>query len=114
MIVLRAGNWGRVDEGLGGSPAGAGLGDLPTEFGSLTKAKFVQLTRYAATALPLASFHIGEKETQMKRIKPTAKLAKWVKVCWLLVSNRSFRAARDKRRAYYEYRLGKGYNTPCC
>jgi hypothetical protein len=25
----------------------------------------------------------------------------------------SFKAARDKRQAYFDYRLGKIYNTPC-
>jgi hypothetical protein len=58
-------------------------------------------------------FGIGEKETQMKKIKPSAKLVRWVEFHWLLLSNRSFQAARDKRKAYYEYRLGKRYNTPC-
>jgi hypothetical protein len=49
----------------------------------------------------------------MSKIKPTAKLAGWVEFCWLLVSNLGFQAARDKRKAYYEYRLSKVYNTPC-
>jgi hypothetical protein len=54
-----------------------------------------------------------KKETQMKKIKRTAKLTGWVEYCWLLVTNRTFQAARDKRLAFYEYQLGKGYNTPC-
>jgi hypothetical protein len=49
----------------------------------------------------------------MKMIKPTAKLVGWIEFCWLLVSNPGFQAARDKRRAFYEYQQGKGYNTPC-
>ena len=49
----------------------------------------------------------------MKKVKPTAKLAKWIEICWLLASNRSFQAARDKRKAFYENKLGKRYNTPC-
>jgi hypothetical protein len=65
------------------------------------------------TAVPLASFQIREKETQMKKIKRTAKLAGLVEFYWLLLSNRTFRAARDKRLAFYQYQLGKGYNTPC-
>jgi hypothetical protein len=49
----------------------------------------------------------------MKKIKPTAKLTGWVEYYWLLLTNRTFQAARDKRLAFYEYQLGKGYNTPC-
>jgi hypothetical protein len=45
---------------------------------------------------------------------PPAKLAEWVEYCWLLLSNPSFQAARDKRKAYFEYRLAKLYNTPFC
>jgi hypothetical protein len=54
-----------------------------------------------------------EKESQMKKIKRTAKLAGWFEYCWLVMTNPTFKAARDKRKAYYEYRLGKVYNMPC-
>jgi hypothetical protein len=49
----------------------------------------------------------------MKKIKRTAKLACWFEYCWLVMTNPTFKAARDKRKAYYEYRLGKVYNMPC-
>lgn len=45
---------------------------------------------------------------------PPARLTEWVEYCWLLLSNPSFQAARDKRKAYFEYRLAKLYNTPFC
>ena len=49
----------------------------------------------------------------MKNIKRTAKLAGWFEYCWLVLTNQTFKAAPDKRKAYYEYRLGKVYNLPC-
>ena len=50
----------------------------------------------------------------MKEIETRwAKLIRWIEYGWLLVSNPTFRAAHDKRRAYYEYRLSKIYNAPC-
>jgi len=50
----------------------------------------------------------------MKQIKtPPARLGEWIEFCWLLVSSPSFQAARDKRKAYFEYRLGKIYSAPC-
>lgn len=50
----------------------------------------------------------------MKKIKiPPVKLTEWVEYCWLLVSNPTFQAARNKRKAYFEYRLGKIYSAPC-
>ena len=45
---------------------------------------------------------------------PPARLTEWVEYCWLLLSNPSFQAAHDKRKAYFEYRLAKLYNTPFC
>jgi hypothetical protein len=51
----------------------------------------------------------------MKKNKiPPRRLAEWIEFCWLLVSNPCFQAARDKRKAYFEYRLAKIYNCPCC
>ena len=50
----------------------------------------------------------------MKRIKiPPRKLAEWIEFGWLLLTNPCFQAARDKRKAYFEYRLGKIYSAPC-
>ena len=51
----------------------------------------------------------------MKKIKvPPANLTDWVEFCWLLLASPTFQAARDKRKAYFEYRLAKVYNTPFC
>ena len=50
----------------------------------------------------------------MKEIEPlSAKLVRWIECGWLFLTDQSFKAARDKRKAYYDYRLGKIYNTPC-
>ena len=54
--------------------------------------------------------------TSMKRTMtiPPHKLAEWIEFYWLLLSNPAFQAARNKRKAYFEYRLAKAYNTPFC
>ena len=50
----------------------------------------------------------------MKKIEPlSAKMVRWIEYGWLLLTNPTFKAARNKRKAYYEYRLGKIYNNPC-
>lgn len=49
------------------------------------------------------------QETEPLRMK----LVRWIESCWLLVSNPTFLHTRDKRRAYYENRLGKIYDLPC-
>ena len=51
---------------------------------------------------------------QMKKLRlPPAKLGEWVEFCWLLVSNPTFQATHDKRKAYFEYQLGKIYTAHC-
>jgi len=46
----------------------------------------------------------------MQEIEPLrVKLVRWVESCWLLVSNPTFQHARNKRQAYYDYRLSKIY-----
>jgi hypothetical protein len=40
-------------------------------------------------------------------------LRQWIEFYWLITTNPVFRAAPDKRKAYYEYRLGKFYSSPC-
>jgi len=42
-----------------------------------------------------------------------AKVVRWLEYHWLLVSNPTFQHSRDKRQAYYDYRLSKIYNMPC-
>jgi hypothetical protein len=50
----------------------------------------------------------------MKKSKiPPAKLSEWIEFCWLYVASPVFRAAPNKRKAYFEHRLGKIYNLPC-
>jgi len=50
----------------------------------------------------------------MKRSKiPPAKLTDWIEFCWLYVIDPVFRSAPNKRKAYFEHRLGKIYNLPC-
>ena len=51
----------------------------------------------------------------MKDIEPlSAKLVRWLQYGWLYLTDFNFQRARDKRQAYYDYRLGKIYNMPCC
>jgi len=40
-------------------------------------------------------------------------LSQWIEFYWLIATNATFRAAPNKRRAYYEHRLGKFYTSPC-
>jgi len=50
----------------------------------------------------------------MRRRKlPPTTLVEWLEFCWLLIVHPAFRASRDKRRAYFEYRLARIYRTPC-
>ena len=50
----------------------------------------------------------------MKEIEPlSVKLVRWIGYGWLFLTDLSFKAARNKRQAYYDYRLSKIYNTPC-
>ena len=44
---------------------------------------------------------------------PPNNLGEWVEFCWLFATNPVFRAARDRRKAYFEYRLAKIYDVPC-
>jgi len=50
----------------------------------------------------------------MKRSRmPPVKLSDWIEFCWLYVVSPVFRSAPNKRKAYFEHRLGKIYNLPC-
>ena len=50
--------------------------------------------------------------TRMNKLKLTpVKFGEWVEFCWLLATNPTFQAAPDKRKAYFEYRLGKIYTA---
>jgi hypothetical protein len=43
---------------------------------------------------------------------PPVTFSEWVEFCWLLIVHPTFRASRNKRRTYYEYRLARIYHTP--
>jgi hypothetical protein len=58
------------------------------------------------------SQQMGNNHMKRSRIPPV-KLTEWVEFCWLYVINAGFRAAPNKRKAYFEHRLGKIYNLPC-
>ena len=50
----------------------------------------------------------------MKKAKlPPSGLLEWVEFCWLLLTNSTFQAASDKRRAFFEHQLGKIYTARC-
>ena len=51
-------------------------------------------------------------EHQMRKAKvPPLNLWECVEFYWLLFANPTFQKSSDKRRAYYEYRLGKICNS---
>jgi hypothetical protein len=82
------------------------------DFGCVADARFSPGPDSQVVAVRLLCFLTG-KESQMRRIKRRAKLAGWFEYCWLVMTNPTFKAAPDRRKAYYEYRLGKVYNLPC-
>ena len=59
--------------------------------------------------------HISPRgDDHMKRSRmPPVKLTDWIEFCWLYVVSPVFRSAPNKRKAYFEHRLGKIYNLPC-
>ena len=62
---------------------------------------------------PLAQTLLLELPAEDKLMKiPPRKLTEWIEYYWLLLSNPSFQSAQNKRKAYFEYRLAKVYNTP--
>jgi hypothetical protein len=50
-------------------------------------------------------------ETQMKKIKLSVRLMGRIEYCWLLLTNPTFQAARDKRLAFYQHQMGKYYSN---
>jgi hypothetical protein len=46
----------------------------------------------------------------MKKLKLSARVIGGVEYCWLLLTNPTFQAARDKRMAFYQYQVGKYYS----
>ena len=49
----------------------------------------------------------------MKKIKLGARLMGRIEYCWLLLTNPTFQAARDKRLAFYQHQVGKYYSQIC-
>ena len=49
----------------------------------------------------------------MKRITLGARLMGRIEYCWLLLTNPTFQAARDKRLAFYQHQVGKYYSQIC-
>ena len=57
---------------------------------------------------------MGHQGYQRRRGKiPPATMREWVEFCWLLIVNPTFRKSPDRRKAYFEYRIGKVYDSPC-
>jgi hypothetical protein len=56
---------------------------------------------------------VGKEETRMKKIKLGARLMGRIEYCWLLLTNPTFQAARDKRLAFYQHQVGKYYSRIC-
>ena len=52
-------------------------------------------------------------ESPVRRKVFPSGLSQWIEFYWLIATNATFRAAPNKRRAYYEHRLGKFYTSPC-
>ena len=51
---------------------------------------------------------------RMRRSKiPPANLWEWAEFYWLLIVNPTFQRSPDRRKAYFEHRIGKIYNCPC-
>jgi len=69
---------------------------------------YAQLSTRVSTSSP-----IGKKETRMKKITLGARLMGRIEYCWLLLTNPTFQAARDKRLAFYQYQMGKYYSNLC-
>jgi len=53
-----------------------------------------------------------ENQPEMQK-RPPVKFREWLEFFWLWATNPTFRSSRDKRKAYFEHRLGKIYSTRC-
>jgi hypothetical protein len=43
---------------------------------------------------------------------PPYRWSDWIKFIWLLIVDPTFQHSYDKRKAYFEYRLGERYESP--
>jgi hypothetical protein len=59
------------------------------------------------------SFENMNKSARKKMKSAPMKISEWIEFYWLQLTNPTFRAAADKRKAYFEHRLGKSYTFPC-
>jgi len=64
-------------------------------------------------ALPSIRVNTHMEDQPRRRRRPPRNLTEWIEFCWLFASNPIFRAAPDKRKAYFEHRLAKIYMSPC-
>jgi len=58
---------------------------------------------------------LDDQEGMMRRGRKPLTLgdvSEWVEFFWLLIVDPTFQKSPDKRRAYFEYRLGKIYSSP--
>lgn len=49
----------------------------------------------------------------MKRQHPPHGLIQWIEFYWLILTSRAFRAAPDKRKAYFEHCVAKSFRYRC-
>jgi hypothetical protein len=77
--------------------------------GRLTDTRFICSPNIRTKAFPLLSFPSDKGDT-MKKLKLSARVMGSVEYCWLLLTNPTFQAARDKRMAFYQYQVGKYYS----
>lgn len=69
----------------------------------------------ARDLLFLIPVKVIERLTMNKPMKmPPVNISDWVEFCWLLLIDPTFQASRNKRKAYFDYRLAKQYNIPFC
>jgi|GEM_PF-958765 len=77
----------------------------PSDSTPLTPAKSAAIVKPAAL--------YGKRIDMSDRKLPPVTFFEWVEFCWLLIVHPTFRASRNKRKTYYEYRLARTYHTPC-
>ncbi len=54
------------------------------------------------------------KEEQKEVVPPPHNLLQWAEFCWLLATSSSFRSSPNRRKAYFEHCMIKGYRFWYC
>jgi hypothetical protein len=54
------------------------------------------------------------KEVQKEVVPPPHNLLQWAEFCWLLATSRTFRSSPNRRKAYFEHCMIKGYRLWFC